>query len=74
MWRGHGRLRERVRIRRLRERVSELEDTLRLYLADAHIDTSYGRDSQAVRIASEIRARRGEDWLGAVVVYDVKGG
>ncbi len=54
-----------VELTRLRELVSELEDTIALDKADAYIAHSYGRDAEAVRVAQEIRSRRGEDWRGA---------
>ena len=52
---------------RLKARVSELEDHIRLREADDDIARSYGRNTDAVRIAKEIRDRRGEEWEGAEV-------
>jgi len=51
----------------LQARIEELEDWIELERAEVDISQSYGRNTEAVRIASKIRARRGEDWSGVVV-------
>ena len=48
--------------------VEELEDHIRLGIAEDRIDSSYGRDTEAVAVEAEIVARRGHDWI-AVVAY-----
>ncbi len=55
----------RQRVVELESRVSELEDSYRLAIYDNDVFTSYGRNTEASRLAAEIRARRGEDWTGA---------
>ena len=54
--------------RDLAARVAELEDHIRLGIAEDRISSSYGRDTEAVAVEAEIVARRGHDW-GAVVAY-----
>lgn len=58
---------DREEIAALRERVSELEDTIRLWIAEGYIATSYGRDTDSVEAAERVYARRGKDWQGASV-------
>lgn len=55
-------------IRELVARVAELEDHIRLEKANAHIQSSCGRDTEAVAVEAEIVARRGGGWY-AVVEY-----
>lgn len=45
-------------------RVRELEDAIRLEIANNHVYRSFGRDSDAVATENEIIARRGENWRG----------
>ena len=57
----------RARIEALDARVKELEDTIVLDRCEAAIASSFGRNTYACTVAEEIRARRGEEWNGAVV-------
>jgi hypothetical protein len=52
---------------RLRTRVAELEDTIRLSVADEAVGRSYGRNALAVAVSAEIHGRRGQEWNGAEV-------
>jgi hypothetical protein len=56
-----------VEMTRLRERVRELEDSIRLDDAERDVAMSYGRNKEAEAIAQEIRSRRGEEWPGVVL-------
>src|SRR5689334_13222456 len=51
----------------MRERIAELEDTIRLGRATDLQHSSFGRDELANRVLADIAARRGEDWTGAEV-------
>lgn len=54
-------------VRALRERVRELEDTIRLREANDDLHRSCGRNERAERTLRTIYARHGYDWSGAVV-------
>lgn len=64
---SQGELPEDAELRRLRERVAELEDHIRRERASDWMHSSYGRDEMANRMLAGVAARRGEDWTGAEV-------
>lgn len=56
-----------------RQRVAELEDTIRLDRAQRWQQSSCGRDGTANRMLEGITARRGAEWSGAVVTNEPEG-